>query len=88
MKELSFDVSQFPFNQIKCVCVCVCVCVGAGTRLMSTEQQLFSPSEIVQADPNRPALDGNNSRSLDRIARRAPQTQSAALPIRGRMSPN
>ena len=26
MKELSFDVSQFPFNQIKCVCVCVCMC--------------------------------------------------------------
>ena len=23
MKELSFDESQFPFNQIKCVCVCV-----------------------------------------------------------------
>ena len=22
MKELSFDESQFPFNQIKCVCVC------------------------------------------------------------------
>ena len=25
MKELSFDVSQFPFNEIK-VCLCVCVC--------------------------------------------------------------
>ena len=57
-----------------CVCVCVCVCVRAGARLTSTEQQLLFPSKNVQANPNRPALDGNNSRSLDRIARRAPQT--------------
>ena len=28
----------------------------AGTRLMSTEQQLLFPSENVQASPNRPAL--------------------------------
>ena len=36
--------------------MCVSVCVGAGARLMSTEQQLFFPSENVQANPNRPAL--------------------------------
>ena len=34
----------------------VCVCVGAGAVYMSTEQQLFFPSENVQANPNRPAL--------------------------------
>ena len=51
----------------------VCVCVDAGARLMSTEQQVFFPSENVQANPNQPALDGNNSRSLDHVARRAPR---------------
>ena len=55
-------------------CVCVCVCVDAGARLLSTDQQLFFLSENVQANPNQPALDGYNSRSLDRIARRAPRT--------------
>ena len=54
MKELSFDESQFSFNQIKCVKVYVCECVrvGGGACLMSTEQQLFFPSENVQANPN------------------------------------
>ena len=37
--------------------VCVSVCVGAGARLMSTEQQLFIPSEKVQANPNRHCKD-------------------------------
>ena len=52
--------------------MCVSVCVDAGACLMSAEQQLFS--ENVQANQNQPALDGNNSRWLDRVARRAPRT--------------
>ena len=50
-----------------CECVSACVCVGAGARLMSTEQQLFFPSENVQANPNRPALNATAPHSGLRI---------------------
>ena len=70
-----------------CVCVCVrvyvceCVCVGAGARLMSTEQQLFFPSENVQANSNRPALDGNK---ISGQSAAAPQPGSHVAKLNGR----